>query len=50
MKKGRWLLLSLMASIVLFGAYYLWREEFPDPPKQVVQTEEEPIFMEGNTI
>ena len=46
MKKGRWLLASLMAAIVLFGAYYLWREEFPDPPKEVVQAEEEPISME----
>ena len=50
MKKGRWLLISFMAASVLFGAYYLWREEFPDPPKEVVQAEEEPIFMEGNTI
>ena len=38
MKKGRWLLISFMAASVLFGAYYLWREEFPDPPKEVVQT------------
>lgn len=51
MKQSRWLLGGLVAAILLFGAYYLWREEMPDPPRPAAEKPvPERIVMEGNTI